>query len=108
MSGKPPIANSAKPSRVLRTVRWALVCLAAYLGSYLALSVSGAYVPGTWGLRGVKNWLWAPALFADQKGAFRDPIQFAFLPAWLLDRWFWHDDRTGESGPRHPAFANEL
>lgn len=100
-SASNPAAKFIKPRPMMLGV------LVSYVGIYLLLTSLGSYIPGTWGLRGVKNWLWAPALFADKKGAFRDPIQFAFLPAWLLDRWFWHNDRTGESGPRHPAFTDQ-
>jgi hypothetical protein len=106
MSGKPPFANSAKPSRVLRTVRWALACLAAYIGIYLVLSVSGAYVPGTWGINRVKSWHWAPSLFANRLGEMRDPVFLIFAPLWVMDHHFWHNDRDGESGPRHPRFAD--
>jgi hypothetical protein len=74
--------------------------LAIYVGTYLVLSLIGTYRPGTVGLRGVKDWVWLPKYFTDNSGRWRWHFIYTFLPLFWLDIRYWHNDWTGESGPR--------
>ena len=72
-----------------------------YVGAYLALSLAGKYTVGTWGLNGIKSYVWSPKYFVDHSGRFRRGWAVAFLPLYWLDLHCWHNDWTGESGPRY-------
>ena len=71
-----------------------------YVVMYLALSLAGTYRPATWGLNGIKDFAWSPKYFADRTGRLRRGWAYAFLPLYWLDLRYWHNDWTGESGPR--------
>jgi hypothetical protein len=45
-------------------------------------------------------WIWAPPGFAYKDGRFLTTFGFIFIPLWSLDTHYWHNDRTGQSGPR--------
>jgi len=77
-----------------------LVFLTAYLGSYLALSLGGAYMPATYGTNGIKDWAWTPRGFADKAGRLRIGLFVPFFPLFWIDSRYWHNDWTGLSGPQ--------
>jgi hypothetical protein len=85
-----------------KSIITALLFLTAYIGIYAGLSCDGAYVPSTFGLNGIKSWIWAPHGFVDKAGAFRRPMFIVFSPLWWLDHRFLHNDWTGLSGPHRP------
>ena len=63
-----------------------ILCSAGvYLGSYIALSFSGTYMPATQGTNGVKDWVWTPRGFADDSGRLRAGLVIPFLPLWWID-----------------------
>jgi hypothetical protein len=74
--------------------------LAAYLCIYLVLSLTGAYMPATYGLNGIKDWAWTPRYFADGSGRLRVAMFIGFYPLYWYDHRYWHNDWTGLSGPR--------
>ena len=77
-----------------------LAFLAVHLGGYLALSLSGAYMPSAVGTNGIKGWLWMPRGFADESGKVRAGLVIAFYPLYWLDSRYWHSDWTGMSDQR--------
>lgn len=78
-----------------------LLAMAVYVTVYAALSAGGAFIPGSVGANGIKDWMWAPRGFADEAGRIRTPLLIAFLPLWWIDHHYLHDDWTGRSGPRY-------
>ena len=76
------------------------ILLGIVAASYLVLTLSGEYIPCTWGTNGIKEWLWAPHGFAYMDGRFPTPLARAFVPFWYLDIHYWHNDWTGQRGPR--------
>jgi hypothetical protein len=60
--------------------KYTVLCLAlaAYIGSYVALSLSGAYMPATYGTNGIKDWAWTPRGFADDSGHLRASVVIPF------------------------------
>jgi hypothetical protein len=79
----------------------AVVFMVVYCGSYTGLTLSGAYIPSAYDLRGVMGWIWAPPGFAYKDGRFPTTLGFVFIPLWWLDIHYWHNDESGQSGPRH-------
>jgi hypothetical protein len=77
-----------------------LAYVVGYCGTYLILTLLGRYEPGTWGLRGPKNYDWAPLGFVKDL-RWRRPITYFFLPLWEADRLFWHRMDLATSG-RYP------
>ncbi len=80
-----------------------ILCLsfvAVYLGSYLALSLGGAYMPAAYGTNGIKWWAWTPRGFADQTGRLRAGLVIPFFPLYWIDSRYWHSDWTGLRGPQ--------
>ena len=73
----------------------------AYIGLYLALTSAGTYQPATWGLNGIKSFAWSPKYFTDATGRLRRAWAYTFLPLYWLDLHYWHNDWTGQSGPRY-------
>jgi hypothetical protein len=71
-----------------------------YVCVYVVLSFAGTYRPGTIGLNGIKDWLWYPKYFTSSSGKIRTACIYAFLPLFWLDIHYWHNDWTGQSGPR--------
>lgn len=74
--------------------------VAVYVGIYVVLSLAGTYRPGTRGTNGIKDWVWLPKYFTDDSGTWRRGYVYTFLPLFWLDIHYWHNDWTGESGPR--------
>ena len=85
----------------MRRKRAKLVVLvfSLYLGVYLLLSLSGAYMPATYGLNGIKDWAWTPRYFAEKTGRLRPAVFIVFFPLYWMDHRYWHNDWTGLSGP---------
>jgi|SRR5215468_2107578 len=77
-----------------------LLFLAAYVGSYLGMSMGGAYMPANYGANGIKDWGWIPRGFASESGRFRVGFVIAFFPLYWVDSRYWHDDWTGLNGPQ--------
>ncbi len=77
-----------------------LCFVAIYLGSYLGLSLGGAYMPANYGLNGIKDWAWTPRGFADDSGRLRVGVVIPFFPLYWIDSRYWHSDWTGLSGPQ--------
>lgn len=77
-----------------------LLFVAAYISSYLAMSLGGVYRPANIGLNGVKDWGWTPRGFTDQSGRLRVGLVIAFFPLYWVDSNCWHNDWRGLSGPR--------
>jgi hypothetical protein len=79
-----------------------LVFLVGYCGIYTGLTLSGAYIPYAQGTNGIKDWVWAPCGFAYKKhGRFPTALGWLFYPLWRCDVRYWHNDWTGQNGPRH-------
>ena len=73
-----------------------LIALAAYVSSYVAMSINGQYLPGAWGVDGPKRYTWSPygfdgdgELLGNQRSRW---IATFYVPLWWLDRQYWHDD----------------
>jgi hypothetical protein len=79
-----------------------LVFLIVYSGSYMGLTMRGAYIPAATDLNGVMWWIWAPPGFAYKDGRFPTILGLIYIPLWSLDTHYWHNDGSGQSGPRHP------
>jgi hypothetical protein len=97
----------ADPQSPLR--RWtahiaiASLALAAYVGSYVALSLQGRFEPTIFGLGYAKSYDWMPAGFYDPEAdPPRKPLLYIYLPLWLLDRYFWHTEADLEM-ERYPV-----
>ena len=72
-----------------------------YSGIYIVLSLRGAYVPAIGGANGsIKGWMWAPPGLA-----FPSTRIWIFAPLWLFDTQYWHNDGSGNSGPRRAQNA---
>jgi hypothetical protein len=71
-----------------------------YIGVYLVLSLAGTYRPNMIGLNGIKDWIWLPRYFTSEDGRWRRGCLYTFAPLFWLDHHYWHNDWTGESGPR--------
>jgi hypothetical protein len=80
-----------------------LVFLIAYFGSYMGLTLRGAYIPAATDLNGVMWWIWSPSGFTYKDGHFPTTFGLIFYPLWSLDTHYWHNDRTGQSGPHHES-----
>jgi hypothetical protein len=83
-----------------KCIKWAVVGLSVYVATYLVLSFRGAYMPGTIGMQGIKDWVWIPRYFVDESKQEKTRLVQVFLPLYWLDHRFWHNDATGLSGPR--------
>jgi hypothetical protein len=84
-----------------RIAKFLVLFATVYVATYLALSTTGTYRPNTIGLNGIQDWFWSPKYFADDFGTLRKGWACAFLPLYWLDLHYWHNDWTGENGPRH-------
>jgi hypothetical protein len=83
------------------------IIAALYVLSYSFLSERGAYGPFTAGANGIKDYAWYPLGYLDQSNHWRMlPIK-SYFPLWVLDCKYWHDDWTGQSGPRIPAMPEK-
>lgn len=65
------------------------VLLLCYIGSYVALSLSGRYEPSAIGLNGVKGYGWAPTGFV-RNYKWNMWLQLFYLPLWAVDMRVWH------------------
>ena len=79
-----------------------------YVSIYVALSFAGTYRPGTVGVMGIKDWYWSPKYFADESGRMRGELVYPFLPLFWLDKLYWHNDWSGESGPRDATIPSRI
>jgi hypothetical protein len=83
-----------------------------YLGSYIAKSNNGLYVPATTGSMGPKNWRWAPVGFTWE-GKYNLQIAIYF-PLWILDHWLWHraelanEEGVPRLGRNYTAIRNDI
>lgn len=78
-----------------------VLLLGLYIGSYLALSVTGRYEPATIGLGGVKSYGWAPCGFVS-KYRWKQSMILMFFPLYYLDCQFWHSS-AGAYGGKYPV-----
>jgi hypothetical protein len=74
--------------------------VAVYVTGYLMLSAHGVYRPFTGGMNHVETWAWFPDGYFRDKRHVNQLTFTLFLPLWLLDNRYWHNDWTGQSGPR--------
>lgn len=76
--------------------------LCLYVGSYLFLTLQGAYVPGVYGLSGPKNYRWAPRHFVRANKTFKYELVYFYAPLYILDFRNWHVDLDAGRDPLHP------
>lgn len=97
---RPGLTENPANTKLFAQIDRILCLVAVYLGSYLSLSLSGAYMPATYGTNGIKDWAWTPRGFACDSGRFRVWLVIPFFPLYWTDLRFWHNDWTGLSGPQ--------
>lgn len=92
--------------RWIRITLW--TALAAYIGSYLVLSVQGRFEPAIIGLD-VKSYGWAPRGFVTDF-RWNDTLIGAYIPLYLLDTRLWHTPEKARSDryPVNSVPANEI
>jgi hypothetical protein len=91
--------------KVGRSTRWliaAVLGLCLYVGSYLHLTLQGAYAPGVYGADGPTSYRWAPQNFVRANGTFKDELVYFYAPLYLLDFSFWHVDLNAARDPLYP------
>ncbi len=89
----------ARPRR-RRIAAFIGVLIAAYVVSYVVLSIRGRFEPVAIGLNGVKGYRWAPeGFYADMKWRLK-PAYF-YLPLYCMDTGFWHSPYAADAD-RYP------
>jgi hypothetical protein len=76
-----------------------------YVGSYVWMSSQGRYEPAVIGIRGVKNYAWAPKGFVTNYQWSQARYRF-YWPLWRLDHEFWHTPDRAYDG-RYPIHEPE-
>jgi hypothetical protein len=78
------------------------IWLVCYVGVYITLSLQGAYIHGSVSAR--IYWIWAPRSypldFPPRSMKYQLAWGCVFMPLWMLDIHYWHNDDSGRSGPR--------
>ncbi len=88
-----------------RSTRWliaAVLGLFLYVGSYLHLTLQGAYVPGVYGASGPKSYRWAPRNFVRANGTIKYELAYFYAPLYILDSRLWHVHLDAAGGPLSP------
>ena len=83
-----------------------VLLFAAYIGSYVALSVNGRFEPGVIGLHGVKWYEWAPDGFVANYKWNVTLLRIYCVP-YYFDRRFWHTSMNALSGKYPTDFVEE-
>lgn len=94
----------SKPRRAwwILTASGLLCLLTAYLLSYFLMTRNGAYVYWTTGLGGPDWYRWEPAGFAGVDGRRRSFVVLVYCPLYLIDREWWHVDKSSSSSGVRP------